>query len=277
MASPFPGMDPYLEAHWGDVHASLIIYMRDQLNGGLPGDLRARVEERVTVESPSRDDKVLIPDLRVIERETATRRKRRSSNGSVAVAEPLVVPADDEITETYIEIRDRKSGDRVVTVIEVLSLSNKLFGANHTKYLAKRDQLRAAQVNLVEIDLLRAGERPLPIDPSRLPPSHRTPYLAWARRAANDNLEIYRIALNMPLPAIRIPLRASDDDVPLQLQPLIEQCYANGDYDGDLDYARELDPALNGADKRWADALLRKAGRRKARRGGSRAKGGGKG
>ena len=100
---------------------------------------------------------------------------------------------------------------------------------------------------------------------------------AWARRAANDNLEIYRIALNMPLPAIRIPLRASDDDVPLQLQPLIEQCYANGDYDGDLDYARELDPALNGADKRWADALLRKAGRRKARRGGSRAKGGGKG
>ena len=31
MASPFPGMDPYLEAHWGDIHASLIIYARDQL------------------------------------------------------------------------------------------------------------------------------------------------------------------------------------------------------------------------------------------------------
>ncbi len=28
MPSPFPGMDPYLEAHWRDVHAGLIIYAR---------------------------------------------------------------------------------------------------------------------------------------------------------------------------------------------------------------------------------------------------------
>ncbi|MEJ7593644.1 MAG: DUF4058 family protein [Planctomycetaceae bacterium] len=26
--SPFPGMDPFLEPFWGDVHASLIVYMR---------------------------------------------------------------------------------------------------------------------------------------------------------------------------------------------------------------------------------------------------------
>lgn len=31
MASPFPGMDPYLEQHWGDVHPSFITYARDQL------------------------------------------------------------------------------------------------------------------------------------------------------------------------------------------------------------------------------------------------------
>ena len=35
MPSPFPGMDPYLEAHWRDVHASLIIYARDALQGAL--------------------------------------------------------------------------------------------------------------------------------------------------------------------------------------------------------------------------------------------------
>jgi hypothetical protein len=52
MPSPFPGMDPYLEAHWRDVHASLIIYARDALQGVLPGSLRARVEERVLLESP---------------------------------------------------------------------------------------------------------------------------------------------------------------------------------------------------------------------------------
>src|SRR5256885_6518067 len=49
--SPFPGMDPYLEARWGDVHQSLITYARDALQPNLPPDLRARVEERVFVQT----------------------------------------------------------------------------------------------------------------------------------------------------------------------------------------------------------------------------------
>jgi hypothetical protein len=39
MKSPFPGMDPYLEQFWRDVHASLIIYSRDQL------DLQALIDQ----------------------------------------------------------------------------------------------------------------------------------------------------------------------------------------------------------------------------------------
>ena len=38
-------MDPYLEPFWGDVHSSLIVYFRDQINDQLPADLQARVEE----------------------------------------------------------------------------------------------------------------------------------------------------------------------------------------------------------------------------------------
>lgn len=38
MASPFPGMDPYLEQFWRDVHARLIIYAADQLQAKLPGE-----------------------------------------------------------------------------------------------------------------------------------------------------------------------------------------------------------------------------------------------
>ena len=41
MKSPFPGMDPYLERHWGDVHQALVTYIRDQLQASLPDDLRA--------------------------------------------------------------------------------------------------------------------------------------------------------------------------------------------------------------------------------------------
>src|SRR5262249_57266251 len=63
MPSPFPGMDPYLEAHWRDIHAGLIIYARDALQGQLPSGLRARVEESVLLETPEGlGDHPLFPD-----------------------------------------------------------------------------------------------------------------------------------------------------------------------------------------------------------------------
>lgn len=51
MKSPFPGMDPYLEQYWGDVHTTLMVYARNQINESLPDDLQARVEESLSVET----------------------------------------------------------------------------------------------------------------------------------------------------------------------------------------------------------------------------------
>jgi hypothetical protein len=42
MKSPFPGMDPYLERHWPDVHSALVMSARGVLNELLPPDLVAR-------------------------------------------------------------------------------------------------------------------------------------------------------------------------------------------------------------------------------------------
>src|SRR5271168_1693185 len=96
MASPFPGMDPYLEAHWRDVHASLIIYARDALQGVLPSSLRARVEERVLLETPQGlGDHPLYPDVRVVEY-TSERNLPTGQKGGTAVAEPLLVEAEQE-------------------------------------------------------------------------------------------------------------------------------------------------------------------------------------
>jgi len=116
MKSPFPGMDPYLEYHWRDVHASLIIYARDQLQSQLPGGLRSRVEERVFVESD--ESHSMYPDLRVFERRPESPETPGKPLG-VAVAEPIIVHADVEpLSQTYIEILDVGTGNRVVTVIE---------------------------------------------------------------------------------------------------------------------------------------------------------------
>src|SRR5256714_8281502 len=116
MPSPFPGMDPYLEAHWRDVHASLIIYARDLLQGVLPGSLRARVEERVLLETPmGLGGHPLFPDVRVVEYADRQDLESRPEAG-VAVAEPLVVDAaPDTARETFLDVIDPESVNRVVT------------------------------------------------------------------------------------------------------------------------------------------------------------------
>src|SRR5258708_38618965 len=65
MKSPFPGMDPYLEARWGDVHQRLITYAADAIGSQLPGSLRARVEERVFVETEAEQIRRIVPDMHV--------------------------------------------------------------------------------------------------------------------------------------------------------------------------------------------------------------------
>jgi hypothetical protein len=61
---------------------------------------------------------------------------------------------------------------------------------------------------------------------------------------------------------VKIPLRPTDADVLLDLQPLVDQCYRNGGYEGALNYNLEPDPPLLGADRDWADTLLREKGLR---------------
>src|SRR5438552_18369872 len=117
MKSPFPGMDPYLEARWADVHQSLITYARDALQPDLPGDLRARIEERVFVETEAEQIRRIVPDLHVAQlHEARAGKPGRTESGGVAVAEPMVfLLEDEEVTEGYIEIRER-GGGKVITV-----------------------------------------------------------------------------------------------------------------------------------------------------------------
>jgi hypothetical protein len=265
MPSPFPGMDPYLERHWGDVHTSLVTYARDQLQKFLPRDLRARVEERVVVSGWNRP-RSLFPDVRVIETERISRRPGKGGAG-VAVAQPLVIElADEPETQRFVEIRHISSGSRLVTVLEVLSPSNKRPGDGQEQYLRKQQELRQAGVSLVEIDLLRDGDWVVAVPWDALDPSVRTPYRVVVRRGwRRFEAEYYAIPLPDPLPTIKVPLRPTDSDIPLDLQALINLCYDNGGYD-DIDYTSAPQPPLPAATARWAAQLLRVAGRRRSRK-----------
>lgn len=266
MPSPFPGMDPYLEAHWRDVHARLIIYTCDALQGVLPGSLRARVEERVLLETPQGfADHPLFPDVRVVEyRPEAKRIPSMLPEAGVAVEEPYLVEAEYvEETETFLEIIDKESGNRVVTVIEILSPSNKSPGRNRDQYLRKQREVNASQANLVEIDLNRFGTHTLAVPLAHIKPKGHSSYMACVRRATQRHLaEVYSMPLSKRLPTIKVPLRPTDADVPLNLQAVVEQCYRNGGYEGTLNYAVDPDPPLQGADAVWAEEWLIEKGLR---------------
>ncbi len=262
MESPFPGMDPYLEQYWCEVHHRLITYTGDKLQPDLPEELRARVEERVFVESDDSEYRSLYPDVHVVDRGALSQPAAAVSQSGLAVCEPLLVHIDEPISQGYVEIVDAASGNRVITVIEFLSPSNKLPGKGQDLYLRKQREVRKAGISLVEIDLTRTGRRVLVLPPERIPPPHRTTYQVCVQRGWKPTIvEVYRAPLSERLPVIRIPLRETDADLPLDLQALIDQCYRNGRYD-DLDYQSDPNPPLGSSDAAWTDELLRAKGMR---------------
>lgn len=267
MNSPFPGMDPWLENRWGDVHSSLSLYARDELQRQLPVGLKARVEEYLSVDAETVDgqdlSRFVVPDVQIVERGPWS--DEIGSASSVSVAEPLLLEDDFQSRPAklhYIKIIEPKENSRVVTAIEFLSPTNKVNRDGRSAFRTKQFLLRQANVNLVEIDLLRVGGWVLSASFKKLPPHAVSHYTVCVRRADSSQAEIYPINLRQRLPAIRIPLRPSDADVVLDLQKLIEMSYVNGSYGDDIDYRSEPVPPLNSDDQAWADALLKSQNRR---------------
>jgi hypothetical protein len=258
-------MDPYLEPFWGDVHSSLVLYARNQLQRVLPRDLRARVQERVFVDNPPVGERDVYPDVRVVERGRPGPTPATATLAGVSLAQPLILDLDDEpVTETFIEIIDIGSGRQVVTVIEVLSPANKRPGNGQDLYLKKQAELLGGKVSLVEIDLLRAGKPVLAVTPGHMRRLHSTPFRVVVRRGWKPSqAEFYPVPLRERLPAIRIPLRETDSDVPLDLQSILDHGYDDGGYQDDLDYETDPNPPLEADDAAWADALLREKGLRR--------------
>jgi hypothetical protein len=256
MTSPFPGMDPYLERHWLDVHTKLVAYAADELNRVLPETLVARTEERVAVESDYDDQhREIGPDVRVF--------APASSDTAAASAEVVIdapfklVVALDPLIERFIKILDQSG--QLKTVVEFISPTNKRSGLE--EYQEKRRELLNAGVNVVEIDLTRQGNWRALMRPHLCPREGIAEYRGTVRTASRTAY-LFPMSLRQRLPDIPVPLRRDDPRVKLPMQQLIEQVYRNGRYAMTLDYQQPCDPPLHGENEKWADALLKAARRR---------------
>ncbi len=220
--SPFPGMDPYLEARWADVHPALNVYVSEAIQRSLPLPLRARVVNQLMVlddGTAAADPVVMVVDT------TATFRL-------VTVIELLraahKVPG--EFHDAYLARLRRYAAERV-NVVEVDLLRSPRIGM-----AVARSDLSPTFRTPYLICTHRATD-----DPAR-----------WG---------CYPVPLRRRIAPVPLPLRPGDPDAVLDLQPLLTRAYAAGRHD-DIDYRREPVPPLPEADVAWAHELLRLARRR---------------
>lgn len=255
-------MDPYLESasYWRDVHACLITHIRAALQPLLRPNYNARVEERLLI-VPS--DRFIYADVSIHWRRV--REAAMSAYGPTMdtglsderpLAQPWIVSLSDEPpSETHIEIIQADSRE-VVTVIEVLSPTNKAGNGGFEEYGRKRQELLRSQANLVEIDLLSQGIRPFP-QPFDCDAARCRYMIGVSRATDRDKYELYPIALNEVLPRFRVPLRAPDLDVPLDLQSALNRCYDEGAYDDLVDYAQPPHTILTESERLFVGERLR--------------------
>lgn len=263
MPMTFPGMDPYLEDPliWPGVHNALIVYLRDQLQPKLRPRYVAAMDERVYIEARSRQ---VVPDVSV-------RRPREPEHeGGVAVAvavavaeadEPALVQVDPlEVHESYIAILDLRSGQKIVTVIEVVSPSNKAPGAGRESYEAKQNEVLGSDAHLVEIDLLRTGQHVVAVPEWSARGMGYYDYLVCVNRAYDmrNRYELYLRGVRERLPRVRVPLADGDPDVAMDVQAAMARVYDGGAYDQRIDYHAPCRPPLRPEDQAWLDELVGK-------------------
>lgn len=252
-------MNPWLQRKWGDVHTKLIAFISEALSPELPEELAAYAEERVSLMTAEGEARSFRSDVAITE---SWRRGMppvwapENQAASVAVADPLLIQTPSP-TDRWVEIVD--DDGRLITVIEVLSPANKT-PEGHAAYTFKAQHLISARVNLVEIDLVRGGLHSVQVDAALLPRTTGTiHYVCVSRALLPERREVYPCPLRQRLPAIRIPLRPTDPDIPLDLQPLIDRCYELGRY-WRSKWREPLAPPLPDPDAAWAAEQLKAAG-----------------
>ena len=270
MASPFPGMDPYLENPeiFPDFHDSMIFCLRESLQASLPSPYFAAIGRRVWIEVSRRS---IGPDVEIRQRQPrGPSSVGRDPTGRLAVvnrpsARPVVVRvAHDEFREPFIEIYMRSDeGKRLVSSIEVLSYSNKTPGEHGRElYLRKQKEILASKVHLVEIDLLRGGEHAtaVPRDLACEACGEFDYHVSLHDFTDLETFYVYPIQLDERLPQVDIPLLPGDAPVRLDFQAAFDRCYGAGPYAQEIRYGEDaIIPPLDPDKAAWAAQLVQSA------------------
>ncbi|MGL6095005.1 MAG: DUF4058 family protein [Fimbriiglobus sp.] len=259
MPSPFPGMDPWLEAPdlFPSLHGKLIYLIGEALNAAMPDGYAAVGNYLVWVDAERRRD----PDVSLFGP------YQRPSGGTLTFPGLTAVgtaPARQPRKAPYLEIRADR-GQRLVTAVELLSPSNKVKnGPGRKAYRTKQAEFRRAGGNVVEIDLLRRGTHTttVPLDRMQRLAGRFDYHVCVVLAGDEDDDELFVAPISLPdrLPAIGIPLDPGVPAAVLDLQPLFDRAYDGGRYPMLVRYDQPPDPPLSAEQSAWAAGVLRAKG-----------------
>ncbi len=216
MASPFPGMDPYLEEdkRWPVFQHHMISCLYQAVLPGLVDRYRARVGQRQYTTEQALFTSII----------------------------------RDNHEEELIEIRQRSDG-RLITLIEVVSPGNKTTAEGRHSYLCKRDECRSVRANLVEVDLVLQGQPMLEYSRDGLP---EWDYAVTVTRATQpEKHEIYTATLHKRLPRFRLPLASDDRDTVVDLQTAFTRAYDQANFGATVDYDRDPSVKMSDEKRQW--------------------------
>jgi hypothetical protein len=243
-------MNPYLEraSVWRMFHQNFITFAQAALAAQVRPRYLVQLEATLYIHEPSAEQRRFLgeADLGLIPGTARGTAEPAALVAPIYGSFPFAVTTE-EIDR--IEIRDR-DGNELVTVIELLSPTNKYAGSDRDVYLNKRGQVIKSHTHFVELDLLRGGPR-LPLD--GLPPCDY--YAAVSRAEDRSRVGIWAWQLRDPLPVVPVPLRGSDPDARLDLKAVIDRVYDELGY-ADFIYAGPPEPRLTPDDAAWAAGFL---------------------
>jgi hypothetical protein len=264
-------MDPYLEAPdiWPDFHNRFATYLSDVVNEKLPSPYYARLESRPEVGIAEEEGKRrIVPDVAVLRRPES-----QPAAAGVAVLEPPratlspwveITIIHEPLRHAYVELRDPTRGHRLVTLIEIVSPNCKRAGADREGYFRKQREVLESDASLVEIDLLRAGKRPLAhaqIEVGILGLRPAPDYLVQVHRAwKRTDVLLFPVVIAGPLPVVPVPLREGQDELLIDLQFVFNLAYERGPYRRALDYSQPPRPPLPDDLAEWGRECVRAAG-----------------
>ena len=183
--NPFPGMNPYLERRdiWPDFHFSLVAGLANALGPRLPHNYRVDLKQRIEYEQPV-DQPSQMPE----------------DDGPIRVRMPRGIKVLWLRVET---VPDQE----LVTVVEVLSHTNKAPGRERLRYERKREVIVGSRANLVEIDLLRRWE-PMPLE---TPPPSSDYRILVCRSLESPGALLYPFVVRQRIPKFTLPLLSEDE------------------------------------------------------------------